>query len=86
MILGLTTDTESDGICGGHPWSGQTLGLDAAGDVVESVEDTIAAPSDTGGFGRESEDRIVAMNGAGTLNEASDHPDPKLDAEVSSMA
>ena len=86
VILGLTTDTESDGLCGSHPWSRQTLDLDALGDVVESLEDTIAAPSDPGGFGREFEDWIVAMNGAGTLNQASDHPDPKLDAEASSRA
>ena len=86
VILGLTTDPKSDTICGSHLWSGQTLDLDAVGDVVESLEDTIAAPSDSGGFGREFEDRIVAMNGAGTLNAASDHPDPKLDAEASPMA
>ena len=76
MILGLTTDTENDGAFGSGPWTWQTPELDEADDVVESLEDTIAALPALGKSGRESEDWVVAMNGAGTPNDASDHPDP----------
>ena len=78
--------------------AGETLAVDEntgnvyGGTVEQTVNwgdtddaDNITVPSDPGGFGREFEDRIVAMNGAGTLNEASDHPDFKLDAEASPM-
>ena len=78
MILGLTTDTENDGAFGSGPRTWQTPDLDQADDVVESLEDTIAALSALGKSGREFEDWIVAMNGAGTPNDASDHPDPRL--------
>ena len=78
MILGLTTDTENDGAFGSGPRTWQTPDLDQADDVVESLEDTIAALSALGKSGCEFEDWIVAMNGAGTPNDASDHPDPRL--------
>ena len=44
MILGLTADTESDGICGRYLRSGQTLDLDEMDDVAEALGDTVDAP------------------------------------------
>ena len=70
--------------CTGNLYSGTVELTVNWGDTGDA--DNITPPSDPGGFGREFEDRIVAMNGTGTLNEASDHPDPQLDAEASSMA
>ena len=61
MILGLTTDTQDDGIFCTDPRSGQTPDLDVVDDVIQSLKDTIAAPSDLDEFGRESEDQAVLV-------------------------
>lgn len=53
---------------------------DDADDVVESLEDAIAALSDLEEFGREFEDRMVATNSAGTPNRVGDRLDPNLHA------
>ena len=72
MVFGLTANTQDDDFSGRGPWSGQTLDPHEVDDVVESLEETVAVLSGLGESGREFEDRIVAINSAGTPN---DEPD-----------
>ena len=59
---------------------------DEVDDLVEALEDAVGSPWDLGELGRELEDRIVAMNGAGTPNDAGGHLAPGWKRGIPAMA